>query len=78
MACGTPIVTFDTGGSPEVTSEIGMSVDKGDLNALLSAIRTILSKGKEHYTDACRKKVERDYNKNIQYVKYIELYKLLT
>lgn len=79
LACGTPIVTFNTGGSAEViTSETGLSVDKGDLDALLSSIRTILSVGKGYYTDACRQKVERDYNKNVQYVKYIELYKLLT
>ena len=76
LACGTPIVTFNTGGSAEVvTPETGLVVDKGDMEGLLSAIRTLLNKGKEHYVDACRKKAERDYNKDIQYGKYIELYK---
>lgn len=45
------------------------------MDGLLSAVRTILNKGKEHYVDACRKKAESDYNKVIQYGKYIELYK---
>ena len=75
LACGTPIVTFNTGGSAEViTSETGLAVDKGDLDALLSSIRLILNKGKEQYVDACRKKAVSDYNKEIQYGKYIELY----
>ena len=79
MACGTPIVTFDTGGSAEViSSETGLAVDKGDMDGLLSAIRAILSTGKEHYSNACRTKAESDYNKKIQYGKYIELYKQLT
>lgn len=79
LACGTPIVTFDTGGSAEVvTPETGLVVDKGDIHGLLSAIRKILNYGKEQFFDTCRKKAERDYNKDIQYGKYIELYKLLT
>lgn len=75
LACGTPIVTFNTGGSAEVvTSETGIVVDKGDIDGLLSGIRTILSVGKGHYIIACRKKAESDYNKNIQYDKYVKLY----
>lgn len=75
LACGTPVVTFDTGGSAEViTSETGLAVDKGDMDGLLSAIRAILSTGKEHYSNACRNKAESDYNKDIQYQKYIDLY----
>ena len=76
LACGTPIVTFNTGGSAEVvTSETGIVVDKGDMDGLLSAVRSILNKGKKQYVDACRKKAERDYNKDVQFSKYIELYK---
>ena len=29
-----------------------------------------VKKGKEQYVDACRKKAERDYNKDVQYGKY--------
>lgn len=75
LACGTPVVTFNTGGSPEVvTPETGIVVEKGDMVGLLSAIRTVLSNGKTHYVDACRKKAEKDYNKDVQYGKYIKLY----
>ena len=79
LACGTPIVTFRTGGSVEsVTDQTGIVVEQNDMDGLLSAIRTILRNGKEQYTDACRKKAELEYNKNIQYGKYIDLYKQLT
>lgn len=78
LACGTPIVTFNTGGSAEVvTSETGIVVDKGDMDSLLSAIRTIHGAGKEHYITSCRKKAENDYNKNKQYDKYVKLYKTI-
>lgn len=76
LACGTPVVTFRTGGSPEVvTPETGLVVEKGDLEGLLSAVRILFRNGKEHYTYACRRKAESDYCNNIQYNKYIKLYK---
>lgn len=76
LACGTPIVTFNTGGSIEsVTPETGLVVEQGNMDALLSAIRAILVNGKKSYTYACRKKAEHDYNKDVQYAKYIELYR---
>ena len=46
----------------------------GDMKGLLAAVREVLAKGKSHYTDACRKKAVKDYNKDVQYGKYIELY----
>lgn len=75
LACGAPVVTFRTGGSPEVViPETGIVVEKGDMDALLAAIRTVLTNGKSHYMDACRAKAEADYNKNVQYGKYVDLY----
>lgn len=42
IACGTPVVTFKTGGSPEMLSEkTGVSVPKDDIDALEQAIRKI-------------------------------------
>ena len=78
LACGTPVVTFRTGGSVEVIApETGLVAEKGDMDGLLAAIRIVLAKGKTHYTNACRKKAEKDYNKDVQYGKYIDLYKAI-
>jgi glycosyltransferase involved in cell wall biosynthesis len=75
LACGTPVVTYRTGGSPEAIDEqTGIVVDKGDVNGLASAILKVMN-DKEHYTqDACRARVVRMFNKDIQYAKYIDLY----
>jgi glycosyltransferase involved in cell wall biosynthesis len=40
IACGTPVVTYATGGSPESAALYGASVPKGDRNALLNAVRS--------------------------------------
>jgi glycosyltransferase involved in cell wall biosynthesis len=40
IACGTPVITYATGGCPESAALYGASVPKGDLNALLNALRS--------------------------------------
>lgn len=78
LACGTPVVTYHTGGSPEsLTSETGMVVEQGDISVLVSAIETICCKGKEHYSAACRQRAIDCYNKEDRYRDYIKLYEQL-
>lgn len=75
LACGTPIVTYRTGGSPEsVTEETGLVVDKGDFDALMKAIEEVRVKGKAHYSFACRQRAVALYNKDDRYEDYIKLY----
>lgn len=76
LACGTPVVTFKTGGSVEsVSPETGVIVEKHDLVGLINACRIIFQKGKEWYTERCTECAKLNYNKQIQYMKYIDLYK---
>ena len=76
LACGTPIVTFHTGGSIEcITEKTGIIVKKYDLLGLVNASRKILEKGKSWYTTNCTESARLNYNKQIQYMKYIDLYK---
>lgn len=78
LACGTPIVTYRTGGSPEsVTEETGLVVDKGDFDALVKAIEEVRAKGKAHYSSACRQRAVALYNKDDRYEDYIKLYESL-
>ena len=52
IACGTPVVTYRTGGSVEViTPSTGMIVEQGNLNELLKSIREIESKDKASVQD---------------------------
>lgn len=74
LACGTPIVTYNTGGSPEsVNNETGIVVEKGDYQALKTAICNILEHKKEKYSKACIEKAK-DYDMNERFNDYINLY----
>lgn len=76
LSCGTPVITFHTGGSVEsVDPKVGMIVEKGDGKELLMAIREVLKKGKSTYSEACREKALRLYDKRDRFMEYIELYK---
>lgn len=78
LACGTPVITYRTGGSPEaITPETGFITDKGDLLNLRKAIDIIKRKGKDSYSDACRLRAETMFNKNDRYNEYIQLYENL-
>lgn len=75
LACGTPVITYRTGGSPEaVTPETGIVVEQGNLEALKDAIMTVLRNGKEHYSKACRQRAEEHFDKNKCFQQYIDLY----
>jgi len=80
MACGTPVITYNSGGSPETIDEkTGIVVEKGDITGLTKAIETIQSKGKGFFFKACRERAECYFNKNDRFKDYINLYeKIIT
>lgn len=76
LACGTPVITFRTGGSPETIDDTcGLIVDKEDTEGLLNAIEVVRKRGKEEYTKNCRKRVITNFDCNDRFREYIELYK---
>lgn len=78
LACGTPVVTYRTGGSPEaLNAETGLVVDKGDYNALVAAIEEIRMNGKSYYLSACRQRAETLYDKDNTFECYLQLYNYL-
>ena len=79
IACGTPVVTYRTGGSVEaVTEETGYVVEQGDVAGLLKAVREIKNKGKEQYTAKCRAYALAHFRKEERYADYLKLYEDLT
>lgn len=73
LACGTPVVTFETGGSPEIIDErCGSVVPVNDIDALESEIIRICTK-KPFSQEACRKRALH-YEKNKCFQEYIKLY----
>lgn len=58
LACGTPVITYRTGGSPEAVDELtGTVVEQGDVKALCEKIKEYrLLNFKENHTTDCRKR----------------------
>ena len=76
LACGTPVITYRTGGSPEAVDEkTGIVVEQGDINALADAILHI--KKSPLSSKACRKRAEEHFDKDKCFENYIELYEEL-
>ncbi|MBQ3785741.1 MAG: glycosyltransferase [Lachnospiraceae bacterium] len=73
LACGTPVVTYKSGGSPEsITDKCGIAVSRSNISAVAAAIDVIVSKG--DLTDACvrRASIYGSYERFGQY--YDEVY----
>ena len=78
LACGTPVVTYKTGGSPEaIDLETGYVVEQGNIEQLYAAIHEVLGNDKKIYTVKCRERALKLYNKNLKFQEYINLYNKL-
>ncbi len=74
LACGTPVLTFNTGGSPEIIDETcGMVVEKDDIDSMYNEIINICENN-VFAKEMCLRK-SRMFDKNEKYRNYIELYK---
>jgi len=75
MACGTPVVAYATGGSPEtITDKTGYVVKKGDIPSLEVALTRIMSDTKMYYSEACRTHAENNFKNSAKFQEYIKLY----
>ena len=70
LACGTPVVTYRTGGCPEIVDETcGIVAEKRTPESALEAIKRVGSISAE----ACIKRA-RDFDMNDKFSQYVELY----
>ena len=75
LACGTPVITYDTGGSPEAIScDTGFIVEQGNVLGVIDKIRMIKKKRKEFFTQNCRERAIKFFNKEEKYLEYLNLY----
>jgi len=75
IACGTPVITYQTGGSPETIDEkCGFVVGKGDFESLIPVLDTLRTRGKEEYSERCRDRAKQKFNARNNYQKYLGLY----
>lgn len=73
LACGTPVVTFNSGGSGEMlTEKTGIAVEKNDYESFIEAIRYVCEKT-PFSRDDCLQQAEK-YNQNECFINYLNLY----
>lgn len=73
LACGTPVITYDTGGSAEaIDKKTGIVVDQGNIQSLVRSIYSI--KQNPFSPQECRSRVINNFEKNMCFEKYIQLY----
>lgn len=76
LACGTPVITYHTGGSPEAIDErTGIVIKQGDVEALAEAILGM--KSHPLSSQDCRQRAEQSFDKDKCFEKYIKLYERL-
>lgn len=73
LACGTPVVTFNTGGSPECRDESCGSVVEWDNVDMLESQIIWISQNRPFSSEMCMHRAER-FNKNEKYKEYVGLY----
>lgn len=76
LACGTPVITYKTGGSPEAIDEkTGVVVEQGDVKQLAAAIMQM--RKNPLCSEDCVNRAHELFDKDKCFEKYIELYNSL-
>jgi len=75
LACGTPVITYNTGGSPEsVGIETGIVVEKSNIKELHNSIRLVIN-SKELYNPArCHDQALMKFSASERFGDYLNLY----
>lgn len=76
VACGTPVITYRTGGSPEsVEQSIGLVVEQGDIDGLNNAIMQIKNCTTDFFKKStCREYALLNFDKETHFKEYFEIY----
>jgi glycosyltransferase involved in cell wall biosynthesis len=78
ISCGTPVITYRTGGSPEsVTPQTGRVVEQGDLDGVVKAIEELCAEDRDEMCKRCREYAIEHFDRDKNFEKYIDLYEEL-
>ena len=73
LACGTPVITFRTGGSPEVVDDkTGIVINCEDIDSLYNAIIKVCTEKPFMETDCLEK--AKTFDKYMKFQEYVDLY----
>lgn len=75
LACGTPVITYDTGGSVEaIDDKCGVIVEKGNIDGVLNAVDMLCER--QDSVKECLVRAK-SFDDTVQYKNYLALYKEL-
>lgn len=75
LACGTPVVCFDSTANRELVGiNCGFAVEPNNIKEMKDAIVEICSKNKKEYKDFCRKYAENHFDKSKAINEYLNLF----
>ena len=81
LSCGTPVITYNTGGSPEAVSpDTGWVVEQGDTDYVVRIIKSLDKRSqseKETLRIACRRRAEIEFDREKCFEEYFGLYEKL-
>lgn len=78
LACGVPVVTYDTGGSPESLDEhTGRVLPPGDIRGLAESVKEFSLFDRHTISTACRERAEQHFERSDRFAEYIDLYESL-
>ena len=73
LACGTPVVTFNTGGSPEIIDfSCGVVIEKDNIDLLINEVKSICDDNK-FSKESCIKRAQ-SFDMYFKFDEYIKLY----
>lgn len=76
LACGTPVVCFNSTANPELVKDgCGAVIEIGNTDDILLNIRNIISEGKEKYSAKCIDFAKNNFNRNTNLQEYFDLFK---
>ncbi|MGO4928336.1 glycosyltransferase [Fundicoccus sp. Sow4_F4] len=76
LASGTPVITFETGGSTEIIDKnTGIIIEQGDIEQLIDRINELDKKEREFNKDVLTGRTKQMYDKYDRYKEYLGLYR---
>lgn len=76
LSCGTPVITFNTGGSPEsITEHCGIITAEKNTKSILLALKSMRDfASREEYRKMCLDHSRLYFNKNVVFKQYLDVY----
>ena len=75
LACGTPVIANNSTANPEIASEeCGKTYDLGNIEQIISAVRSIKLIGKSAYKSLCVNRAVKEFSLENQLQKYLNLF----